>query len=497
MGNCCNPRKAESTSNFIQDPSELAPSSLRNTRNFRLSPADFIKINNKPLQSEYTLLNLIGSGSFGEVWLAVHKETKCKRAIKQIFLSESSETELDKLLKEVSILKCLDHPNIIRVYEVYKNKSKLSIVTEYCQGGELFDRIQKMQRFSENLAARYMLNMVSAVMHCHNSDIIHRDLKPENMLLEDDSENAQLKLIDFGTSRFVPNDKKLKKPIGTCFYMAPEVLTAEYDKKIDVWSLGVILYVMLSGFVPFPGKTDQEIFSRIRNAPLSFDKPCWNTISEEAKVLIRKMLDKKPQNRISIIEVYNDSWLQDRANNRLPDKLIQSESLKSLNEFRTEGKLQKAVYVYIISQFVEMKHFDKLKSVFLSLDTNGDGYLSKEEILSASEDFNFHFNFNEILINCDHDKNGLINYSEFLTATVDREAAYNKSNLVSAFHRFDRNGDGKIDLDELRSVVGGNKSDSVFKQMIEEADKNKDGVIDINEFVEHMQNYVETVSESL
>ena len=496
MGNCCNPAKAEKTSNFIQDHSDFANPSLCKTKNFRLSPADFIKINSKPLQSEYTLLNLLGTGSFGEVWLAVHKETKSRRAIKQIILSDPSETELDKLLKEVSILKSLDHPNIIRVYEVYKNKSKLSIVTEYCQGGELFDRIQRMQRFTENQAARYMLNMVSAVMHCHNSDIVHRDLKPENMLLEDDTENAQIKLIDFGTSRFIPNDKKLRKPIGTCFYMAPEVLTAEYDKKVDVWSLGVILYVMLSGFVPFSGKTDQEIFSRIRNAPLSFDKPCWNSISEEAKVLIRKMLEKKPQSRISIIDVYNDNWLQERGNNRLPDKIIQSESLKSLNEFRTEGKLQKAVYIYIISQFVEMKYFDKLKSVFLSLDTDGDGFLSKDEILSASEDFNFHINFNEILTNCDHDKNGLINYSEFLAATVDREAVYNRSNLVSAFNRFDRNGDGKIDLDELRSVVGGNKSDSIFKQMIEEADKNKDGVIDIIEFVEHMQNYVQTVDES-
>jgi calcium-dependent protein kinase len=494
MGNCCIPAKPESTSAFLDMPksaSEMRP----NTQNFRLSPADFIKLVYRPLNNEYTLLNLIGSGSFGEVWLGVHKESKQKRAIKQIFLSESNEEELEKLLKEVSILKCLDHPNIIRIYEVYKNKSKLSIVTEYLEGGELFDRIQKMQRFSENQAARYMLNMVSAVMHCHDCDIVHRDLKPENMLLEDDSEGAQLKLIDFGTSRFVPNDKKLKKPIGTCFYMAPEVLTAEYDKKVDVWSLGVILYVMLSGFVPFPGKTDQEIFSRIRNAPLSFDKPCWSSVSEEAKMLIRKMLEKKPTSRLSIKEVFNDPWLQERGNNRVPDKLIESESLRSLSEFRTEGKLQKAVYVFIISQFVEMKHFDKLKEVFLSLDKNGDGFLNKEEILQASESYNFHVNFADVLANCDHDKNGLINYSEFLTATVDREAAYNRSNLISAFNRFDKNGDGKIDLAELRSVVGGNKSDTVFKQMIQEADRNKDGVIDVEEFIEHMGSYVKTICQ--
>jgi calcium-dependent protein kinase len=142
-----------------------------------------------------------------------------------------------------------------------------------------------------------------------------------------------------------------------------------------------------------------------------------------------------------------------------------------------------------------MKHFDKLKEVFLSLDKNGDGFLNKEEILQASESYNFHVNFADVLANCDHDKNGLINYSEFLTATVDREAAYNRSNLISAFNRFDKNGDGKIDLAELRSVVGGNKSDTVFKQMIQEADRNKDGVIDVEEFIEHMGSYVKTICQ--
>lgn len=490
MGNCCLPTK-EKPDEHLETKS--LNNSIRDTRNFRLSPADFIKLTYKPISKEYTCDSVIGTGSFGEVWLATHNDTGAKRAIKQIFLSDQGEAELEKLLKEVSILKCLDHPNIIRVFGVYKNKNKLSIVTEYCSGGELFDRIQKMKRFSENLAAKYMLDIVSAVMHCHDCDIVHRDLKPENMLFEENTEGAQLKLIDFGTSRFVPDDKMLRKPIGTCYYMAPEVLTSEYGKKVDVWSLGVILFAMLSGNVPFPGKSDQEIFTKIKNSPLTFSQPCWSTISDEAKFLIRKMLEKRPENRYSIEEVYNDQWLQDRGNNRIPDKEIQAESLKSLSTFRTEGKLQKAVYIYIVTQFLEKKHFENLKHVFLSIDKNGDGFLSEEEILRAIEDLDFNVNMKDIIRNCDHDKNGFINYSEFLTATVDKLEAYNKDNLSSAFKRFDRNGDGKIDLEELKQAIGGSSSDTVFKQMIAEADKNNDGVIDFNEFVSHMTEHSQEI----
>ena len=490
MGNCCLPTKEKAP---VHLETKSIHNSFRDTKNFRLSPADFIKLSYRPVSKEYSCDSVIGTGSFGEVWLATHIDTRSKRAIKQIFLSDSDsgESQLEKLLKEVSILKCLDHPNIIRVFEVYKNKNRLSIVTEYCSGGELFERIQKIKRFSENLAAKYMLDIVSAVMHCHDCDIVHRDLKPENLLFEDDSEGAQLKLIDFGTSRFIPDDKKLRKPIGTCYYMAPEVLTSEYGKKVDVWSLGVILFAMLSGNVPFPGKSDQEIFTKIKNAPLTFSQPCWSSISDEAKFLIRKMLEKRPENRFSIEDVYNDPWLQDRGNNRVPDKEIQAETLKSLSTFRVEGRLQKAVYIYIVTQFLENKHFEELKHVFLSVDKNGDGFLSEEEIIKATEEFNFHFNMKDILVHCDHDKNGFINYSEFLTATVNKSQAYTKEHLASAFKRFDRNGDGKIDLEELKLAIGGNSSDSVFRQMIAEADKNNDGVIDVNEFISHMNQYAQ------
>lgn len=488
MGNCCLPSK--SGKDIPLEYKEVQRSITRDTHVFTLDPGDFIKLNHKSILKEYTLNCIIGRGAFGQVWESTHISTNAKRAIKQINLTSQLETEIEKLLQEVSILKHLDHPNVIKIFEVYKNRNKLFIVTEFCEGGELFDRIQSMSRFSENMAAKYMLDIVSAVMHCHNCEIIHRDLKPENFLFDNKSEEAHLKLIDFGCSRFLNNSqKKMKKLVGTLFYMAPELLEQSYDKKIDVWSLGVILHAMLSGSVPFIGNNAEEIRTSILNSPLTFSLGCWNGVSEEAKFLIRKMLEKKPENRYSIEQVFNDEWLQSRAMGIVPDHEISSDSIKRLSSHRTESRLQKTVYFYIIAQMVETQSVNELSQAFKSIDKNGDGHLSADEIIKAAENVGLLVDSKEIIKQCDIDKNGLVSFSEFLTATVNKQLVYNKQNLMKVFEKFDRNGDGKIDLEEIKEALGGISDDFVLIKMIEEADTNRDGVVDIQEFLHHMGKY--------
>ena len=479
---CCHPLRNSENPNH---KSELAQSRL--TGSFILTPGDFVKINKSPITNFYSMELTLGTGGYGEVRRATHIASNALRAIKSIVISDCGEEEIEKLMKEVSILKLLDHQNILKIYEVYQNKSKIFIVTELCTGGELFDRIKQMSRFSENQAAKYMLQIVSAVMHCHQRGIVHRDLKPENLLFENESPDASLKLIDFGTSRIINHEKKMKKLIGTYYYMAPEVIQGEYDEKCDVWSLGIILYILLSGLPPFNGRTDQEIASKIQNSPLLFQGTCWSTISDEAKTLIMKMLKKSPAARTTIEDVFNSPWLQSRGNNRVPDIELEQSSLMSLASFRTETKLQQTVYAYIVSQMLDSKTFTKLREVFADLDKNGDGLLSAEELECANEKFDFNIDVKEIMRQCDTDKNGFINYTEFLTATVNQSQAFSRERLKEVFRIFDKNKDGKLSMSELKSALGGDsKSDSMFRSMIQEADTNGDGEIDLDEFITHL-----------
>lgn len=182
---------------------------------------------------------------------------------------------------------------------------------EYCTGGELFDRIVSAQRFTEKHAADIMNQMLSAVKHLHEHNIVHRDLKPENFLMNDTGEDAEIKLIDFGLSkRFSQKDEleKMHTVVGTPYYVAPEVLKGNYDKQCDVWSLGVILFVFLCGYPPFEGDNNKEIFKNVLKTPLTFDPIDWDRVSDAAKDLLTKMLEKDPTKRISAQQCLEHPW---------------------------------------------------------------------------------------------------------------------------------------------------------------------------------------------
>jgi len=182
---------------------------------------------------------------------------------------------------------------------------------EYCNGGELFDRIVAAQRFSERHAADVMSQMLSAIKHLHGHGIVHRDLKPENFLMNDPSENSEVKLIDFGLSKRFSAKKEVEKMhtvVGTPYYVAPEVLKGNYDISCDVWSLGVILYVFLCGYPPFEGDNNKEIFRNVLKQRLQFDPAEWGTISDSAKDLVSKMLAKDPKKRISATQCLEHPW---------------------------------------------------------------------------------------------------------------------------------------------------------------------------------------------
>lgn len=173
------------------------------------------------------------------------------------------------LNNEIKILKQLDHPNIVKLYEVYSDSSNIYLITEYLEGGELFDLILKSKHFNENIAAKIMKQLLSAICYCHSKKIVHRDLKPENLLITK-ANSYEIKVIDFGLSRTFEAHKNMYSRMGTPFYIAPEVLKKKYNEKCDMWACGVILYILLSGNPPFNGKNDQQIFENIALGYVSF-----------------------------------------------------------------------------------------------------------------------------------------------------------------------------------------------------------------------------------
>ena len=222
--------------------------------------------------------------------MCVHRETAAQRAVKVLRKSHMDEDERRMLFNEINILKELDHPNIVKMFEFFEDDKRYYIVQEICKGGELFDEILARGKFTERDAALLIKQVLSCVNYCHQNNIVHRDLKPENVLLEQNKEFDQIKIIDFGTSLVYDPTKKLEEKLGTPYYIAPEVLNKNYGAKCDIWSIGVITYILLCGAPPFSGQTDNDIMKAVRAGKVSFAGDHWKGISEVAKDFISQLL---------------------------------------------------------------------------------------------------------------------------------------------------------------------------------------------------------------
>lgn len=220
------------------------------------------KIQNKNPKKDYRMIKKLGQGTFGIVYLAENKATDEQVAIKQVKKAQLGADLTDWKL-EMKLLLTLDHPNIIRLFEVYDYKSYMYLITEPCRGGQLFQEIKKKGKLTESETALIMEQLIGAINNVHNKKICHRDLKPENILLKEPGNYNSIKIIDFGLSRYCGKEEVMTAQMGTPYYIAPEVLDGKYDKKCDLWSLGVILYILLSGKAPFYGNTNNEIYGRI------------------------------------------------------------------------------------------------------------------------------------------------------------------------------------------------------------------------------------------
>eukprot|EP01123_Difflugia_compressa_P013375 TRINITY_DN615_c0_g1_i1.p1 TRINITY_DN615_c0_g1~~TRINITY_DN615_c0_g1_i1.p1 ORF type:complete len:472 (+),score=95.17 TRINITY_DN615_c0_g1_i1:51-1466(+) len=265
----------------------------------------------KPIKEVYEFGDELGRGGFSIVRKAIRKETGEIFAVK-IIEKNQSEEELQLLQREIDIMQKLDHKNIIKLDEVFDEKDTIYLVMEFVQGGELFDQIVSRGTYSEFDAAKIIRQILEAVEYLHSIGIAHRDLKPENLLCSGD-ENNTIKVTDFGLSKDF-GSASLRTSCGTPDYVAPEVLRGQpYDNSVDIWSIGVITYILLCGFPPFYGNTDQQIFEKILKVDYDFPSPDWDAISGEAKDFIKKILVQDPTKRPTALQALEMDWIKNKA----------------------------------------------------------------------------------------------------------------------------------------------------------------------------------------
>lgn len=265
------------------------------------------------ITDKYIIQEELGRGAFSIVKLAIEKETGNKFAVKMINKSTVGQ-DLVRLQTEIEILKKVNHPNIICLKDIIDTKNCLFLVTELVTGGELFDKIVELGSYSEKDAANLVAKMVSAIDYLHDIGIVHRDLKPENLLLKDKGSISEIKLADFGLSKIVSQQVMMQTACGTPGYVAPEVLLAKgYDKEVDMWSIGVITYILLCGFPPFYNEKLQLLFEQIMKADYDFPEDYWSDISNDAKDFIRKLLVVDPTKRMTGKDALKHRWLTGNA----------------------------------------------------------------------------------------------------------------------------------------------------------------------------------------
>lgn len=361
-------------------------------------------------------------------------------------------------------------------------------MTELCKGAELFDWMVENGTFSENLAAKYMWEIVSAIHHCHKAGIVHRDIKPENLLFESREPNARLKVIDFGISKKIVPGQVLSSLSGTIYYIAPEVIEGFYDEKCDIWSCGVVLYIMLSGTLPFDGKTNQEVIERIMQGKVNFKLHEFEGISSEAKHLISRMLTLEARRRPSAEEVLNDPWIQKHVTSLDQTRSVASSALSNLHSFRLNCKVRTALLSYIVSNISESKELDELIRVFQAMDKNGDGKLSIDELKSSYDILGIGVDdVEEIMRRCDVDKNGYIDFTEFCIAAQNWEVQITKTQIEKLFNMYDKDSSGTLTIEEMKNYLGPHLSAELIR-CLKEADKDESGEMDLAEFKEFIFN---------
>ncbi|KAL0699683.1 hypothetical protein Bca4012_055805 [Brassica carinata] len=444
------------------------------------------------ITDKYTLGRELGRGEFGITHLCTDRDTNEALACKSISKRKlRTAVDVEDVRREVSIMSTLpDHPNVVKLRETYEDGENVHLVMELCEGGELFDRIVARGHYTERAAAGVARTIAEVVMMCHVNGVVHRDLKPENFLFANKKENSALKAIDFGLSVFFKPGDKFTEIVGSPYYMAPEVLKRDYGPEVDVWSAGVIIYILLCGVPPFWAETEQGVALAILRGVIDFKRDPWPQISESAKSLVRQMLDPDPTKRLTAQQVLAHPWIQNAK--KAPNVPLGDIVRSRLKQFSMMNRFKKKV-LRVIAEHLSIQEVEVIKDMFTLMDDDNDGRITYPELKAGLQKVGSQLGEPEIKMLmevADVDGNGFLDYGEFVAVIIHLQKIENDELFKLAFMFFDKDGSTYIELDELREALTdelGEPDVSVLNDIMREVDTDKDGRINYDEFVTMMK----------
>eukprot|EP00798_Chlamydomonas_sp_ICE-L_P021962 gene21962-29013_t len=429
---------------------------------------ELMKNQGKRFADFYTVIKLIGHGAFAKVSTCTQNSTQEKYAVKSVNKNlEDPEKQRKGIIKEIAIMSMLeDHPNTVKLLEVYEDNDAYQLVMELCSGGELFDQI-----IAKDAAAK-MQSLLDFIAYAHSKDIIHRDLKPENILLSDKLPTATLKVIDFGTSDFCKSGQRLQQKFGTPYYVAPEVLKKDYNKQADIWSAGVIMYILLCGFPPFGGKTDAKVLQRVqagespkgigfRCVIVTFEGREWEVVTEAAKDMISQMLVLDFSKRATANSLVQhrwfqlastapaaglgDPWSQASASTDFCCPATWPHTVSAIHAIAGMSRM-KRLALMVLARTLTDNDVKRLRELFAAMDTNADGRIDSNDLHNALAKVGAAIEESEmqaLFHASDIDGSGQIDYEEFIAAMLDSDRVSRRHEACGkSFEELDKDGDG-------------------------------------------------------
>lgn len=456
----------------------------------------------------------IGAGGFGKVFVARDKAFDNRKvAVKKVQKTTKTPTESGSLDKEIQVMKELDHPNICKLLATFEEGRNIFFIMELCEGGEVFDRIIENGFITERVSATILAQVCSALAYAHYRGIAHRDIKPENVVFcTKDADDNRVKVIDWGLATNFTGGAKMTKAVGSMTYAAPEVIGSNdqkaYTAACDLWSVGVLAYVMLCGKPPFWGSRDQH-YKNAKNERYPFKDPPWDRMNENAKDFVRKLLKAKPDERLPIEKVVQHPWLvapPDEVNSAASSSVV-----SNLKAFSAQSTFSR-ICITAVARQLDHKQLKDIHQVFRAMDLDGNGVLTADEVKQGLGAMGGQagMDIDKLFANLDMDGSQTIDYTEFCAAGLDQKLSSQEDVIWAAFKTFDLDNVGYISVENLKTILdnadirdvwSAEVCQDVGKDIIATFDKDGDGMISFDDWRKLMEQCWnkkhETVDEGL